>query len=173
MSQPRLRMVNWLAQDDPASECQTWNSILGLGPKGQSPCSFYSISPSLSIVKRNFQSTLTPLHLIILHFQMFPVGISSKHTSPLVNAFGPPSPEFVQQGTFTIKMFSILSWLKRPSHHWVGKGRDVILTAVPRCSLPSSTQLSRSPPSTVTIWFFLLTPERIECIQLQLLFIFS
>ena len=103
-----------------------------------------------------------PLHLIILHFQMFPVGISSKHTRPLVNAFGPPFPEFVQQGTFTIKMFSILSWLKRPSHHWVGKGRDVILTAGPRCSLPSSTQLSRSPPSTVTVWFFLLTPERIE-----------
>ena len=93
----------------------------------------------------------TSLHLIILHFQMFPVGISSKHTRPLVNAFGPPPPEFVQQGTFTIKMFSILNGLKKPSHRWVGKGRDIILTAVPRCSLPSSTRLSRLPPSIVTI----------------------
>lgn len=115
-----------------------------------------------------------PLHLITLHFQMFPVGTSSKHTHTLVNAFGPPSPEFVQQGAFTIRMFSVLSGLKKPSHRWVGKGRDrdVILTAVPRCSLPSSTRLSRLPPSIVTIWFFPLTPEGIECIQFQLLFIF-
>ena len=105
-----------------------------------------------------------PLHLIILHFQMFPVGISSKHTRPLVNGFGPPSPEFVQQGTFTIKMFSVVNGLKKPSHHWVGKGRDITLTAVPRFSLPSSTRLPWLPPSIVTIWFFLLTPEGIECI---------
>ena len=64
----------------------------------------------------------------------FPKGTVQEHTHPSISGFGPHSPEFVQQGAFSIKMFLILSWLKSLNHHQVGKAyKDSIVTAVHRC----------------------------------------
>lgn len=113
------------------------------------------------------QWTSHSLHLIMLHFRMFPVGISQEHTRLLIMVL------WTTQSRVCSKMClphqKVLNVELTKEIKWCSGTEGTILTAVHRCSFAFQL-LQWSPPSTVTILCFLLTPE--EHIHFHLVLIF-
>lgn len=114
MSQPRLRMANWPAQDYPE-----WR--FNSRSRHQRSYSFYPISLPLSL-QRGISQVAIGFFFSTFDFQMFPLGSSHEHTCPLISGLGLHSPEFDQQGVFRTRMFFVFELAEEPKSSSGGEG---------------------------------------------------